>query len=230
MRFASMSRFLIFVISSRVEMAENVALRCAPDNAAMPPRTRFAKRRAAFAALAGFACALAAHAVPAADWTALARVHDEALRAYQAAPAQARAAAATRACEALERAGIVRALAAPVADVTPRRAAQILDDDGFLAGRSGVATEMAEPAIRRALARGIQGDDPADPHGGCDLVDHYLRDGKRTLVERREGLADLGGGTIARSVLVLERGRQRDLCVSEFPHAFTVTPLPPPKP
>jgi hypothetical protein len=52
----------------------------------------------------------------------------------------------------LEQAGILQALEAPVAGISPRRAAAILNDYGFLVWKKQARLTWAEPALRRAIA------------------------------------------------------------------------------
>ena len=85
------------------------------------------------------------------DWPALARAHDAALRKYQATPAGERPRAREAACLALRAAGAERAIADPVAGVSARQAAEILNDYGFLATPACATWPLPERAIRRAL-------------------------------------------------------------------------------
>jgi hypothetical protein len=84
------------------------------------------------------------------DWPALETVHRIQLAKY--ADGANEIVTLMEAVRELERAGVVLAFESPPAGLSPQRAAAILNDYGFLAGKYGGRAEWAETALRRAIA------------------------------------------------------------------------------
>jgi hypothetical protein len=110
-------------------------------------------------------------AAPAPDWQALAAVHASVMSSYQAVAAQVARSGPQAAVDRLEAAGVLLALDAPVAGITPRRAAAILNDYGFIAAKAGAPAQRVEAALRRAIAL-----DPGRAVAHLNLAD-VLREG-----------------------------------------------------
>ncbi|MGB6450226.1 MAG: hypothetical protein WBE92_05695 [Steroidobacteraceae bacterium] len=89
------------------------------------------------------------------DWSALDQAHTRAMDEYRIAVKRSGAAtfgAASFAVRSLEQAGVLLALHAPLNGLSPKRAAALFNDYGFLAAKIHPQSPEAESALRRALA------------------------------------------------------------------------------
>lgn len=166
---------------TRVDFADPAAPRA--ERAAQLPRDRWAVAAGGDVVVAAGASVLQVFrwvhvAPPAPDWQALAAVHSSVMSSYTSVMSSYKAVAAqvTRsgpqaATDRLEAAGALLALDAPVTGITPRRAAAILNDYGFIAAKAGVPAARVEAALRRAIAL-----DPGRAVAHLNLAD-VLREG-----------------------------------------------------
>jgi hypothetical protein len=151
---------------------------------------------------------------PAADWQALAAVHASVMSSYKAVASQVARSGPQAAVDRLEAAGVLLALDAPVAGVTPRRAAAILNDYGFIAAKAGVPAARVEAALRRAIAL-----DPGRAVAHLNLAD-VLREGlgrhaahglpvepRAAEIERHYRAYLAGGGRPSAAITAFLRGR-----------------------
>jgi hypothetical protein len=123
---------------------------------------------------------------PSVDWRALEAAHAAALAAYKPAAPGPAGGSLWAAVRRLEEAGVLLALDAPVAQITPRRAAAIFNDYGFLAAKTGVPpSPQVEAALRRAIAL-----DPGRAVAHLNLAD-VLRKGLAQLAAAKERAARL---------------------------------------
>jgi hypothetical protein len=132
----------------RFESTVPGSVQCRLRSAPMPRRHRLLAHAAALPAALCCGAALAAEPL---DWPALERAHAQAMQRYKAERPNAVEGARNTACQALRSAGAERAIDAPVAGVEPRRAAEILNDFGFVATAACAPWPLPERALRRAL-------------------------------------------------------------------------------